>query len=703
LSQAVEQILPLLQQLPLAPIETARLLGHGFQAAAHCLDNGGSESDAIAALCLPLLTQSNGAQRLAPQFQSLGEPLLQQLTPIWTVLDTTLTPFCQAPQNTRANEMLLRQLDRLPPTTRSVLAATLLGALHTGELVPLDSAWALTPDALRWTRTLAQRLNQLDPTPLTRSLLHTSQTLSASKRGAPPFPAATTPLPEGAQLIEALRLASQLHQSQKRLDTGAPYLAHLLHVGGTVLTLGLGQEAAMAALLHDAPEDQGGEPVLRNIADRFGPAVAQMVQEASLPDFSDWMGGRQQFLQQLLSGVQPATYGVILADKRHNLYTLTRSLREQGPALWRHFYGTREQQLWFYRSVQAALKTRLGNTQAVQRLRAAVSQLEETAYPNQDPIQKLLRGRERRQEAQQALAIAQQTLASNPTLQRLNQITLSRPSTFPTHTVRVAGQDVPGFTAERQALHQRILDQEESRFRSQLAMSGQPSPHRRAHIVTGPMGAGKSCFVALPLMEQDRAMLLDADTLKRYFPQDYHVSPALPEVQGLALKPNNGLGAGAVHRESSYLFSKLLDRALAQGNNLVMSYTGRDLGWDQRLIGQLKQNGYQVFLHHVQVSLRTSIQRMFHRFNTEGRYTPPDVLIRTSANATDNFVKLKDWGMRTGLIDGYAWYFNDIQEGSPPVLIESLSRTRDTFQANQLHGSCVLNLSPLPETASQEA
>lgn len=60
---------------------------------------------------------------------------------------------------------------------------------------------------------------------------------------------------------EALALAAQLHANQRRKGSGTPYLAHLLAVTAITLEHGASEAEAIAALLHDAVEDQGGEAI----------------------------------------------------------------------------------------------------------------------------------------------------------------------------------------------------------------------------------------------------------------------------------------------------------------------------------------------------------------------------------------------------------------------------------------------------------
>ena len=85
---------------------------------------------------------------------------------------------------------------------------------------------------------------------------------------------------------EALNFARVLHAQQRRKSNGAPYLSHLLEVSGLVLEYGGDEQQAIAALLHDAIEDQaeafGGAVLLGDIiGNRFGPTVLRLVQLCS--------------------------------------------------------------------------------------------------------------------------------------------------------------------------------------------------------------------------------------------------------------------------------------------------------------------------------------------------------------------------------------------------------------------------------------
>ena len=57
---------------------------------------------------------------------------------------------------------------------------------------------------------------------------------------------------------EALIYATELHATQVRKGSGVPYIAHLLGTASIALEYGASEDEAIAILLHDAIEDQGG-------------------------------------------------------------------------------------------------------------------------------------------------------------------------------------------------------------------------------------------------------------------------------------------------------------------------------------------------------------------------------------------------------------------------------------------------------------
>ena len=69
----------------------------------------------------------------------------------------------------------------------------------------------------------------------------------------------------GPRFASAIAYAIELDDAQVRKATSIPYVSHLLSVCALVLEDGATEDEAIAALLHDGPEDQGEQATLDEI------------------------------------------------------------------------------------------------------------------------------------------------------------------------------------------------------------------------------------------------------------------------------------------------------------------------------------------------------------------------------------------------------------------------------------------------------
>lgn len=161
----------------------------------------------------------------------------------------------------------------------------------------------------------------------------------------------------GERFEEALQFSARLHQSQTRKTNGAPYVSHLMAVAALVLQDGGTEDEAIAALLHDAAEDQGGDETLTMIQVMFGETVTEIV--ASCSDTIEdpkppWRERKEKHIGHIQQA-SSAVHRVILADKLHNARSVLRDLREMGEKLWDKFKGEKEGTLWYYRRMHTVL------------------------------------------------------------------------------------------------------------------------------------------------------------------------------------------------------------------------------------------------------------------------------------------------------------------------------------------------------------
>jgi (p)ppGpp synthase/HD superfamily hydrolase len=176
---------------------------------------------------------------------------------------------------------------------------------------------------------------------------------------------------------DALIFATQLHAKQLRKGAAVPYIAHLLAVTSIVLENGGNEDEAIAALLHDAIEDQGGAATRELIRQRFGNNVVAIVDGCSDTDIypkPPWKARKEKYIAHLRSA--PASVRLVsAADKLHNARTVLADYRILGEALWQRFHGGRDGTLWYYRTVTDILLN-AGKTPLIEELDRVVSELE---------------------------------------------------------------------------------------------------------------------------------------------------------------------------------------------------------------------------------------------------------------------------------------------------------------------------------------
>lgn len=181
---------------------------------------------------------------------------------------------------------------------------------------------------------------------------------------------------------QALVLATQLHARQQRKETDIPYVAHLLAVASLALEHGANEDEAIAALLHDAVEDQGGAATLEKIRRRFGETVASIVSactDSTTVPKPPWRARKEAYVAHLRHASASARL-VSACDKLHNARSILSDYRVQGEALWGRFNGGREGTLWYYdalvREFQASGPLALADELA--RVVAEIKRLAET-------------------------------------------------------------------------------------------------------------------------------------------------------------------------------------------------------------------------------------------------------------------------------------------------------------------------------------
>lgn len=155
-------------------------------------------------------------------------------------------------------------------------------------------------------------------------------------------------------------------------------------------------------------------------------------------------------------------------------------------------------------------------------------------------------------------------------------------------------------TPERQELRKKIVNDVYNKDIDKR------SRNREATIILGLPGSGKSTFAG-PLLEKG-ALEIDPDLVK----------PQLPEY-------DNGLGAFAVHEESSSITRNVLQQALSNGDDFVWPRIDSPEKMLQD-VKSLKDAGYKVNVKFIDADPNVALQNAVKRFIKTGRYVSMDTI-----------------------------------------------------------------------------
>lgn len=189
-----------------------------------------------------------------------------------------------------------------------------------------------------------------------------------------------------SRFTDAVDYVRKLHTGLRK-GTRVPFMAHLLGVASLVMgesghvPFPVTEDMIIAALLHDAVEDEGGMPRLRDIEERFGHEVARIVEgcsdsfEADSRKKQEWAKRKSFYISRLWEEPE-ATLLVSAADKVYNARSILEDYRIIGPEIWKRFQRGRDDQIWYYEELIKVFRKRCPEWRIVEELQRVVSELE---------------------------------------------------------------------------------------------------------------------------------------------------------------------------------------------------------------------------------------------------------------------------------------------------------------------------------------
>ena len=188
-----------------------------------------------------------------------------------------------------------------------------------------------------------------------------------------------------ARFTRAVDYARQVHVNYRK-GTSVPYMAHLLGVASLVMgesghvRFPVTEDMVIGALLHDAVEDEGGLPRLRDIEANFGKEVAKIVEgctdsfEEDSGEKQEWEVRKRSYIERLRKESE-GTLLVSAADKLYNARAILEDYRQVGVEVWKRFKRGRKEQLWYFDELIKVYKRRCPNWRTVTELKLVIGEL----------------------------------------------------------------------------------------------------------------------------------------------------------------------------------------------------------------------------------------------------------------------------------------------------------------------------------------
>jgi (p)ppGpp synthase/HD superfamily hydrolase len=203
----------------------------------------------------------------------------------------------------------------------------------------------------------------------------------------------------GPRFTDALAYAADVHVGQARKvadedEPTIPYLGHLLAVAGEVVDSGGDEDEAIAALLHDAVEDQGGREQLAVIRERFGEKVAKIVEDCSdtleSENKEEWGERKRRYITKVVEEGDFSSLHVSVADKLQNVRSIIRDHGRVGDEVWERFNRPKAFTLGYHTALRDAYRERaqeLGvDLPLLEPYSRAIDELAEIAGVDPEPL-----------------------------------------------------------------------------------------------------------------------------------------------------------------------------------------------------------------------------------------------------------------------------------------------------------------------------
>jgi predicted ABC-type ATPase len=196
----------------------------------------------------------------------------------------------------------------------------------------------------------------------------------------------------------------------------------------------------------------------------------------------------------------------------------------------------------------------------------------------------------------------------------------------------------------------RIAEEVFRKYPDSLPRPGEP---KRAVILLGPPGSGKTSIAQNEVPDRGRLLLINSDDIQE---QLSGYEPTL---------------APSYHEASADIAEKyVMEPAIAEGRNFEVQWVGRTASKVENMVRRLKRADYRVELYYMHVTPEESAKRAINRFRdpNDGRFAPPRYALKVGDGPRQTYQSVKQ--MLDPETDRWAFFDNMVPRGEKPKLVE---------------------------------
>ncbi|MEK4228054.1 HD domain-containing protein [Solibacillus sp. FSL H8-0538] len=153
---------------------------------------------------------------------------------------------------------------------------------------------------------------------------------------------------------KAIQFIAEKHEGQYRKGLNVPHSTHLFGVARILKIAGYAEPVVIAGLLHDVLEDTTATE--QELQEKFGDSVLALVKASTELEKSLSWNERKEYVIQQIKHKTDEQLAIMLAEKLHNVKSITVEVAQLGNETWNNFNAPKEKQEWYYRAIISEVK-----------------------------------------------------------------------------------------------------------------------------------------------------------------------------------------------------------------------------------------------------------------------------------------------------------------------------------------------------------